>query len=526
MPVHAQPAATELVAGLAVDDRFLRVLVLEARGGPLDGPRVVDAAEADLDERLVNGGAVLDNAALGRRIGDLWRALRLGGVPTYLGFHPLDTVVRTVGVGAWPDAGPPAEITAVVAAARADFADEPVWNVQPTHADRRAARIAVSHREHVSNVVWAARRSGVWVAGVELAGLALARGLQPVRQPAAVVVDRTGSGPATVLLLVRGSCVAAWRVAVESPAAPDGELTLLSVDRAEADRLGRRDRAEVASWLRERRVGGARPAAVLQPGHGLAADSPVPLPSFGTALGLALAAARLGAAAIDLQGSLLTSGVALLQARLASGGLRLTAPPPVAPSLVPPAAPPGGAPGGPTDGTATAAQTGGDTGTDHDPDPGSDPDPDVVPSGEPGAPDAGPGAPAATGATADGPPPAAEPEGSEHPSPGEPEVEPDPGGARSAAPAMLPLPRRRRRRVVAVVAGAAAVGAFLLARNAGNEPQVEPRSSEDGSSARTAPPVTVDAMGAITAGVLEALAGGRLTVGAADGERTAERRAG
>ena len=85
----AQLAPTGVVAGLSIDDGLLRVAVVE-RG---EVPAVVDGAEADLDPRAVQGGRVLDRAMLGRRIAELWDALSLSGVPTFIGFQPDDAQV-------------------------------------------------------------------------------------------------------------------------------------------------------------------------------------------------------------------------------------------------------------------------------------------------------------------------------------------------------------------------------------------------------------------------------------------------
>lgn len=305
----AQLAPTGVVAGLSIDDGLLRVAVVE-RG---EVPAVVDGAEADLDPRAVQGGRVLDRAMLGRRIAELWDALSLSGVPTFIGFQPDDAQVRTVLVRDWPDRGWPAEVLRIVELVRGRYEDEPVWNGAPLWRDQAvAARVAACRRPDVSALVSAARHGGVWVAGVELTGLALERAMQRVAPPFTLVVDRTGAGPATLLLLDHGVVVLGWRSALAPEVDGAGELRVYLLDEGTA--VGMAQGALIAEqWLLAPPPLSWRTAVLLQPGTGLAVQSAPPTAPFAAALGLALGAAGVGARPVELQAPLLHSSLGLLQ---------------------------------------------------------------------------------------------------------------------------------------------------------------------------------------------------------------------
>lgn len=331
MSVESEPTAGGVVAGLSIDDGSLRVVVIE-RG---DQPTVVEAAEADLAPGTVRDGRVVDQPALARRIGALWHALNLGGVPTFLGLHPLDGEVQVVAVADWPRSGWPAEVRAVAAQRRRELDAEPVWNADRFDTDDGPlARIVSCRREDLSSAVWAARRSGVWLAGVELSALAVERVLLGGPPLSSLLVDGTGAGPVTVLLLQVGVAVRCWRA--PRTAADADMLNLVPLDAVTAQAL-LQEPAHPWADLVAARVAVSAPARLVGPGAGLAATSPVPQPGFAAAFGLALAAAGVGAAPVDLQPALLHSGTERLQARMGSlsAAVVSSAPPAAAPSPPP-----------------------------------------------------------------------------------------------------------------------------------------------------------------------------------------------
>lgn len=331
MSVESEPTAGGVVAGLSIDDGSLRVVVIE-RG---DEPTVVEAAEADLAPGTVRDGRVVDQPALARRIGALWHALNLGGVPTFLGLHPLDGEVQVVAVADWPRSGWPAEVRTVAAQRRRELDAEPVWNADRFDTDDGPlARIVSCRREDLSSAVWAARRSGVWLAGVELSALAVERVLLGGSSLSSLLVDGTGAGPVTVLLLQAGVAVRCWRA--PRTAADADMLNLVPLDAVTAQAL-LQEPAHPWADLVAARVAVSAPARLVGPGVGLAATSPVPQPGFAAAFGLAMAAAGVGAAPVDLQPALLHSGTEHLQARMGSlsAAVVSSAPPAAAPSPPP-----------------------------------------------------------------------------------------------------------------------------------------------------------------------------------------------
>lgn len=342
MVEHAHVTNRDLRAGLALDDTVVRVVVLDGAG---KAPTVVDAAEADLARGIVVDGRVRDNAGLGRLIGELWKALDLGGVATFFGLQPLDAQVGRVAVSRWPESGPAPEVLAEVAALRAAYGDEVVWSAAPASSQDRGeeARLAVCRREDISSAVWALRRTGVRVAGVELAGLALERALAPVVQAdpsgssgCGLLIEWWDTGPASVSVLVDGAVRYSWRLAELD--GPTWQLGLhcypLSQDLLQQVLAGpgvgedHPARRLVAALGRHAGVSeSATSAALIAPGSGLAAGSPWPVASCAVALGLALGAAGIGAAPLELQACLLNSGVRQMQTRLASVSLRSLASP-------------------------------------------------------------------------------------------------------------------------------------------------------------------------------------------------------
>ena len=340
MVEHAHVTKSDLRAGVALDDAVVRVVVLDGAG---KAPTVVDAAEADLARGIVVDGRVRDNAGLGRLIGELWKALDLGGVATFLGLQPLDAHVGRVAVSRWPESGPAPEVLAEVAALRAAYGDEVVWSAAPASSQGRGeeARLAVCRREDISSAVWALRRTGVRVTGVELAGLALERALAPVVEAGSsgtsgssgcgLLIEWWGTGPGSVSVLVDGAVRFSWRLAELD--GPTWQLGLhcypLSQDLLQQVLAGpgvgedHPARRLVAALGRHAGVSGsATAAALIAPGSGLAAGSPVPVASCAVALGLALGAAGVGPAPLELQACLLNSGVRQMQTRLASVSLR------------------------------------------------------------------------------------------------------------------------------------------------------------------------------------------------------------
>ena len=433
MSAHAEVPPEGLVAGLAIDDRLLRVVVIDRRAAP----KVIDAAEADLPAEVVAQGRVLDNAALGSRIGALWRTLGLGGVPTFVGFHPSDAALHTVSVTGWPRSGWPAEVLTAVATIRSAFGADPVWSATPvTEGDAVSARVVACRRADVSNAVWAARRSGVWVAGVEVSALAVERAIQPIAHRFALVLDRSGASLATAMLLERGHIVRAERLELAAQAeAPTLEVFPLEESVAQ-DLLrsgGTGTRSAPHLWLSSIRPGSGEAALMVGPGGVLADTSPVPLAGFAQALGLALGAAGVGARPVELQSSLLHTGVALMQSRLGSV-LEGAAPPPAAEPVVS------------FEESLERVVREADSRRTEEP-----------------ARQARAAAVATVSPTSEG----AGPHGS-------PDV---PVGLDSRRA------RRRRTRIVAVVAGAAALGAFLFARSFDNDPQTGPRQGDDRNSA-------------------------------------------
>lgn len=297
----AQLAPTGVVAGLSIDDGLLRVVVVERD----EQPAVVDDAEADLAADVVVHGVVRNVAALARRIGELWQALGLGGVPTHVGFHPHDAELRTVLVRGWPEDGWPAEVARVVDGVHRRYGEAVVWHAAPLWRDQAvAARVAATRRSAVAAVVAAARLAGVWVAGVELSGLAMERALERIAPPFTLVVDRTGPGPATLLLLDHGVAVLGWRGVLPREAAGEGELKVYLLDEATAVAMAQ-GAVPADEWLLSPPSLSDRRAALLRPGAGLAAGSPAPPAGFAVPVGLALGAAGLGTRPLELQGPLL-----------------------------------------------------------------------------------------------------------------------------------------------------------------------------------------------------------------------------
>jgi len=312
MSENATTVAGGLVAGLSIDDGVLRVVVLDRQVDPI----VVEAAEADLAEDVVRAGQVLDQPALARRIGDLWLALGLGGVPTFLGLHPLDGDVHTVPiVGQWRS-GWPLEVRQAVEAARQAIGDEVVWSADRVeHGDTTQARVVTCRRDDLSSAAWSARRSGVWVTGVELGALALERAVEPSTDPASLLVDATGPGAATIVQFDYGVAVHSWRSHRAVASDENGPLVRFAIDAATATALSAGALSPV-QWLSSSPRVVAHPARLVGPGHGLGPSSPVPHESFAVALGLALGAAGVGVTPIDLQAALLNTGAAQLHARL------------------------------------------------------------------------------------------------------------------------------------------------------------------------------------------------------------------
>ncbi|MEZ5266134.1 MAG: hypothetical protein R2755_31085 [Acidimicrobiales bacterium] len=297
----AQLAPTGVVAGLSIDDGLLRVVVVERD----EQPAVVDDAEADLAADVVVHGVVRNVAALARRIGELWQALGLGGVPTHVGIHPHDAELRTVLVRGWPEDGWPAEVARVVDGVHRRYGEAVVWHAAPLWRDQAvAARVAATRRSAVAAVVAAARLAGVWVAGVELSGLAMERALERIAPPFTLVVDRTGPGPATLLLLDHGVAVLGWRGVLPREAAGEGELKVYLLDEATAVAMAQ-GAVPADEWLLSPPSLSDRRAALLRPGAGLAAGSPAPPAGFAVPVGLALGAAGLGTRPLELQGPLL-----------------------------------------------------------------------------------------------------------------------------------------------------------------------------------------------------------------------------
>ncbi|MGE0730510.1 MAG: hypothetical protein AB7O92_14585 [Acidimicrobiia bacterium] len=297
----AQLAPTGVVAGLSIDDGLLRVVVVERD----EQPAVVDDAEADLAADVVVHGVVRNVAALARRIGELWQALGLGGVPTHVGIHPHDAELRTVLVRGWPEDGWPAEVARVVDGVHRRYGEAVVWHAAPLWRDQAvAARVAATRRSAVAAVVAAARLAGVWVAGVELSGLAMERALERIAPPFTLVVDRTGPGPATLLLLDHGVAVLGWRGVLPREAAGAGELKVYLLDEATAVAMAQ-GAVPADEWLLSPPSLSDRRAALLRPGAGLAAGSPAPPAGFAVPVGLALGAAGVGTRPLELQGPLL-----------------------------------------------------------------------------------------------------------------------------------------------------------------------------------------------------------------------------
>lgn len=321
----SESTAKGLVAGLSVDDAMLRVVVVERGRNAM----VVDAAEADLAADTVVDGRVVDQPALAGRIGELWRVLNLGGVPTFLGLHPLDGDLRVVSVAHWPRSGWPPEVRMTAAARRRELDTEPVWSADRFETDGgEMARVVSCRREDLSSAVWAARRSGVWLAGVELSGLAIERAIAP-SPGRSLLVDASGSGPLMLVVLQAGTAVRCWRVPPTWLAAGVGPLArfVLDGDLAEA---GYETVAAAVSGLGSAGLGAAMPARLVGPGEGLGPTSPVPRPEFAAAFGLALGAAGFGAAPVDLQPALLHTGTVRLHSQLAAFTAALSASPPTA----------------------------------------------------------------------------------------------------------------------------------------------------------------------------------------------------
>ena len=328
MSTESESTAGGVVAGLSIDDDSLRVVVIE-RG---DEPTVIEVAEADLGPDTVRDGRVSDQLVLARRIGELWHALNLGGVPTFLGLHPIDGEAHVVAVAGWPQSGWPSEVRAAAAQRRRELDAEPVWNADRFDSDGGpVARIVSCRREDLSSAVWAARRSGVWLAGVELSALAVERVLLAGPQLLSLLVDTTGTGPVMVLLLQAGVAVRCWRA--PRTASDADALTLVPLDATTAQAVLREPAYPWAELVAGRTAVSA-PARLVGPGRGLAATSPVPRPGFAAAFGLALAAAGVGAVPVDLQPALLHAGAARLQARMGSLSVAALS------SLPPAAAPP------------------------------------------------------------------------------------------------------------------------------------------------------------------------------------------
>jgi len=211
----------------------------------------------------------------------------------------------------------------VVGSVRDEHGGEPVWNADRLAAgDVDVARVVACRREDLSNAMWAARRSGVWIAGVELTGLALVRAVPEPPDDYVVLLDASGPGAATVVLLDQGTAVRVWRVPLDRCGAAIGSLVRVALDTTTALQLAHADGVPL-EWVASYPWEQAQPVDLVGPGSGLAPGSGVPLPSFAGALGLALAGVGVGAAPIDLQPSLLTTGVASLQAQLAGRTLDL-----------------------------------------------------------------------------------------------------------------------------------------------------------------------------------------------------------
>ncbi|MFN0025977.1 MAG: OmpA family protein [Acidimicrobiales bacterium] len=337
-------------AGLSLHDGMVRVVVLQATrpAEPASGPVrrlgpgeliVVDAAEAALPSEVVVDGRVRDNVALGQRLGQLWSELGLGGVPTFLGVQPADALVQVLelggGAGAGAGAGTSGEVSRCVDAMRARYREDPVWCVAllepdvPLSPAALQVRVVGCRREDLSAAAWAARRSGIWVAGIKLNVSALAELVERPRTGGLVWLDRSGEGPATVAVF-GGAAAPGLRAVGPLPAdCGDGLVSLqLLVGAASINDASlaawamalepgveAAQRAESVAGLVARarfevpRLGGAVSA--------LATDSPRPVDECASALGLALSAAGVGPKTDDLQRSLLQGGVGAIEGRRA-----------------------------------------------------------------------------------------------------------------------------------------------------------------------------------------------------------------
>ncbi len=337
-------------AGLTLDDGVARVVVLEAgattttpgadesaRGTSTGGLLVIDAAEADLPVGVVVDGRVQDNAALGQRLGQLWRELRLGGVPTFVGLQPADAWVQVLTLADWtlanwPETGVPAEVARSVDAMRQSYREDPVWSVAAierplgSEADlgREAmVRVVGCRREDLSAAAWAARRSGIWVSGIKLTVTSLPAVLHRPRTGGLLWIDNSSAGSA-ILALVGGEgapgVCAVGRFGGPLPALA-GSVGVAAVDDAAlADwnaALDSRSGQDRVAGAVAALVGRARfePLCLAGTLEVLDPDSPRPVDQCVAALGLALAAAGVGPVTDDLQRPLLHGGAGVVLGR-------------------------------------------------------------------------------------------------------------------------------------------------------------------------------------------------------------------
>ncbi len=337
-----------LFAGLSLEDDAARVVVvastvapspggpaIPANSGDLGEPTellVIDAAEVELPGGVVVEGRVRDNPSLGIQLGQLWRELSLGGVPTFLGLQPADSWVRVLSVATWPESAAPVEVASHVGAMRTLYGADPAWSMAPvgeggtTAGQFPLARVVGCRREDLSAATWAARRSGIWVAGIKLTATALAGVAQQPETGGLVWFENFGDGSAIVTVLGGRPTPGVHAVGrVHHPAlAGDGAsvLTMLVDEAGLASWTAALDPTHPVAAVRNRDHLGALLAdarfdtPVLDgAAKVLAAKSPLPVDRCAGALGLALAAAGVGPKTDDLRRSLLQGGLATIQSR-------------------------------------------------------------------------------------------------------------------------------------------------------------------------------------------------------------------
>lgn len=156
-------------AGVVIAEHAARVVVLRPEG---DGFRL-SSTEVALPPGCMRCGHVMDPSALREALSTV--ALIVGGLPTWLGIFPDDTLVQTFDLGAVSIDAAEAELRAL-AAGFVDYGYVGGWEIHSTATGVSALTVAIPGA-HVQRYAAAARLGGLALAGVESTVPALVRGL-------------------------------------------------------------------------------------------------------------------------------------------------------------------------------------------------------------------------------------------------------------------------------------------------------------------------------------------------------------